>query len=78
MPGPTASGIDSCIKGVDLNAHLNDEVPYYHNENRIRCKGGHYKWVLDRGRKSEMLQRMEINAVAGYLPISQITTDLIG
>ena len=34
----------------DLNAHLNGETPYYHNEHRLRGKDGSYKWILDRGK----------------------------
>ncbi len=32
-----------------LQAHLKQELPTYGCEYRLRCKGGEYKWVLDRG-----------------------------
>ena len=30
-------------------AHLRRETPYLVHEYRLRCKEGHYKWILDRG-----------------------------
>ncbi|MFA5138582.1 MAG: ATP-binding protein [Elusimicrobiota bacterium] len=35
---------------ADLNLHLEGKTPYYQNEHRVLCKGGSYKWVLDRGK----------------------------
>lgn len=32
-----------------LEEHLRDRVPAYACEHRLRCKDGHYLWVLDRG-----------------------------
>ncbi|MDD2755615.1 MAG: PAS domain-containing protein [Methanothrix sp.] len=34
----------------ELNRHLLGETPIYHNQHRVLCKGGTYKWVLDRGK----------------------------
>ncbi|EKD07894.1 PAS domain-containing protein [Arthrospira platensis] len=33
-----------------LHKHLNGETEQYISEHRIKCKDGHYKWILDRGR----------------------------
>ena len=33
----------------DLQRHFTGETPSYHNEHRMRCKDGRYKWILDRG-----------------------------
>lgn len=38
---------------ADLNRHLLGETPIYHNEHRMRCKDGSYKWILDRGQVVE-------------------------
>ena len=35
---------------ADLERHFKGETPTYRNEHRIRCKDGHYKWILDQGR----------------------------
>ncbi len=35
---------------ADLNRHLEGRTPFYENIHRLRCKGGEYKWILDRGR----------------------------
>ena len=32
-----------------LQRHLKQELPTYSCEYRLRCKGGDYKWILDRG-----------------------------
>ncbi len=34
----------------ELNRHLLRKTPIYHNQHRVLCKGGTYKWVLDRGK----------------------------
>ncbi len=34
----------------ELKKHLRGDVPIYMTEHRIKCKNGHYKWILDRGK----------------------------
>jgi PAS domain S-box-containing protein len=34
----------------ELKRHLLGETLIYHNQHRVLCKGGTYKWVLDRGK----------------------------
>ncbi len=34
----------------DLNKHMRGEMEIYHNEHRLLCKDGKYKWILDRGK----------------------------
>ncbi len=34
---------------VDFNEHLAGKTPFYHNEHRVQCADGTYKWILDRG-----------------------------
>jgi PAS domain S-box-containing protein len=34
----------------DLQAHLEQKTPFYINEQRLLCKDGSYKWILDRGK----------------------------
>jgi len=34
----------------ELRRHLRGETPIYHNQHRVLCKDGTYKWVLDRGK----------------------------
>lgn len=36
-----------------VNRHLIGETPVYISEHRLRCKGGRYKWILDRGKVIE-------------------------
>ncbi|MDM8563165.1 PAS domain-containing protein, partial [Candidatus Marithioploca araucensis] len=38
---------------IDVNKHLAGETEYYHNEHRMLCKEGTYKWILDRGKVIE-------------------------
>ncbi len=37
----------------DIRRHLNGETEIYGNEHRLRCKGGNYIWILDRGKVIE-------------------------
>lgn len=41
---------------ADIQRHLQGKTPIYHNEHRLRCKDGSYKWILDRGK---VIQRSE-------------------
>ena len=34
----------------DINQHLQKQTPFYHNEHRLRCNDGSYKWVVTKGR----------------------------
>lgn len=34
---------------ADFDDHLNGKTPFYHNEHRVLCSDGTYKWILDRG-----------------------------
>jgi len=36
-----------------ISDHLHGKTPNYRSEQRLRCKDGNYKWVLDRGRVIE-------------------------
>ncbi|WP_148861142.1 sensor domain-containing diguanylate cyclase [Marinobacter fonticola] len=38
-----------------LETHFRGESQYYEHVHRIRCKAGHYKWILDRGKVVEWL-----------------------
>jgi PAS domain S-box-containing protein len=35
---------------ADLERHFTGQAPIYENTHRVRCKDGHYKWILDRGK----------------------------
>jgi two-component system sensor histidine kinase/response regulator len=34
---------------ADFDEHLSGKTPFYHNEHRVCCSDGTYKWILDRG-----------------------------
>lgn len=36
-----------------ISDHIHGKTPFYSSEQRLRCKNGNYKWVLDRGRVIE-------------------------
>ena len=65
----------------DINKHFNGETPIYRNEQRLLCKDGTYKWILDRGK---ILRRDEkgkpLRAIGIHTDISirkQFENDLI-
>lgn len=35
---------------ADLERHFSGQATLYENTHRVRCKDGHYKWILDRGK----------------------------
>jgi PAS domain S-box-containing protein len=35
---------------ADLHRHFRRQTQFYRSEHRVRCKDGHYKWILDQGR----------------------------
>ncbi len=36
-----------------LKSHLSGKQPFFENIHRLRCKGGSYRWILDRGKVIE-------------------------
>jgi len=54
-----------------LQRHLRGETPIYHDQHRVRLKGGSYKWVLDRGKV--MTRDGEGNALRFVCTQSDIT-----
>lgn len=35
---------------IEIDRHFKGLIPYYESEQRIKCKDGSYKWILDRGK----------------------------
>jgi diguanylate cyclase (GGDEF)-like protein/PAS domain S-box-containing protein len=58
-PDEVGTGLDEWSKRVhpddlagvmtDVQAHLDGMTPIYHNEHRVCCKDGSWKWISDRG-----------------------------
>jgi len=49
----------------DFQDHLNGIKPIYHNEHRIKCKDGSYKWVSDKGKIVEWTDQGEPKRIIG-------------
>ena len=41
---------DLPVVRTNIDRHLNGQSSIYNSEHRVRCKGGEYKWILDRGK----------------------------
>lgn len=54
-----------------VNAHLAGKTPYYQSEHRMRCKDGHYKWILDRGKAIWDETGKPIRVVGSHSDISE-------
>ena len=48
-----------------LEAHLQGNTAVYHNEHRVLCKDGDYKWILDRGKVIERTEAGKPRRVIG-------------
>lgn len=58
-----------------LNAHLRGETEFYEMEHRIRCKGGDYKWILDRGKVIERDSNgSPVRVIGTHADISRLKT----
>ncbi|MBF0398476.1 MAG: CHASE domain-containing protein, partial [Desulfobacterales bacterium] len=44
---------------IDVKKHISGETEYYQNEQRILCKDGTYKWILDRGKIVEWTEDLK-------------------
>lgn len=51
-------------------AHLNQQTPFFIEEYRLRCKDGHYKWILDRGQALWDNEGTPIRMVGSHTDIS--------
>ncbi|OLP17886.1 hypothetical protein BST81_12565 [Leptolyngbya sp. 'hensonii'] len=51
-------------------AHLEGETPYYIAEFRLRCKDGHYKWILSRGQALWDESGVPVRIVGSHTDIS--------
>ncbi|MFX0108507.1 MAG: PAS domain S-box protein [Candidatus Hodarchaeota archaeon] len=48
-------------------AHLRGEIPMFSSEHRLRTKSGSYKWVLERGKVQEWLQKGRTKRATGTI-----------
>ncbi|WP_017302932.1 PAS domain-containing protein [Spirulina subsalsa] len=61
-----------------INRHLTGEVDFYQNEQRLLCKNGSYKWILDQGRVVEWDEaRKPLRFIGTHTDISQRKQDEI-
>jgi len=57
---------------ADLESHFNGETDIYVSEHRMLCKDGSYKWILDRGKTIEWLEKgVPLRVIGTHTDITQ-------
>lgn len=56
---------DKTAAYADIERHFRGETEIYHNEHRMLCKDGSYKWILDRGKIIEWTEDGKPRRVIG-------------
>jgi PAS domain S-box-containing protein len=56
---------DKTAAYADIERHFRGETEIYHNEHRMLCKDGSYKWILDRGKVIEWTEDGKPRRVIG-------------
>lgn len=67
---------DDAVRVIaERRAHIEGRTPQYYSEHRVRCKDGHYRWFLSRGKVIRDSEGIPVRMIGFYTNIEESVRD---